>query len=358
MPTRFQPSAVSSDLPLVIAAGLSIAAHLWLVPQGIDWLTSTSHPNRPEDPSLAAAHRPLLDPPLKAGADVNDVSTVAWISHDDFRKLIAPKSETEQPAVQQEVDPVVESPLRREANPAPSASSQTPTPQPRPTPVPAVHNEAVKESTPGPDDPSPPQPIANVETALAQPPRPAVTPPLDTVTPVSSSPARAIEPATSPISAPVAPESVDHVLDSPPTPPTPAADSPAVPTPSTQPQAKPDLSAAPTRSDKDSDPAQLSGDPLDVQLGSVITGRGIEIKPARPVLSVATQLSALPKNASARITFDPDGAVIEVELTASTGYPDVDGPLVASMYKWKASGPLLEELGRPFILPVRIIGYE
>ena len=43
------------------------------------------------------------------------------------------------------------------------------------------------------------------------------------------------------------------------------------------------------------------------------------------------------------LTFDPDGTVRGAELRTSTGFDNIDGPLLSSLYAWTATGPRLSE---------------
>ena len=122
------------------------------------------------------------------------------------------------------------------------------------------------------------------------------------------------------------------------------------------PNALPDLvTAAAPRSDKDSDPVSLTATAVDVHLGAVLTGDGIEIKPARPEFGIVSQLSAAPNNTRAHLVFNREGQVTDARLIESTGYADIDGPLEASLYRWKASGPKLETIDGSFSIDVNLI---
>ena len=43
------------------------------------------------------------------------------------------------------------------------------------------------------------------------------------------------------------------------------------------------------------------------------------------------------------VTFDPDGRVRTAELRTSTGFKNIDGPLLTSLYAWTATGSQLTE---------------
>ena len=108
------------------------------------------------------------------------------------------------------------------------------------------------------------------------------------------------------------------------------------------------------RAEKESDPFDLT-ESFRIVPGHVIVRRGIEIQTVKPRFGVATRVSMLPGNPTAKVRFDRNGRVIRVWLTRSSGYPSVDLPVVASMYRWRAKGKKLAELNRPFELEINMI---
>lgn len=113
------------------------------------------------------------------------------------------------------------------------------------------------------------------------------------------------------------------------------------------------------RADKESPPVSLTSHPLDVKLqpGTVLVGKGVEIKTAVPRLSTVARYM-IPHNPRARIVFNREGEVISVTLLRSTGYEAWDAPVLASLYRWRASGRLLQEHPGPFELVVNLIFVE
>ena len=73
-------------------------------------------------------------------------------------------------------------------------------------------------------------------------------------------------------------------------------------------------------------------------------GKGVKIKTVAPRFGVAARLGAAPRNPKVALRFDRDGTVIRAELVKSTGYAGLDGPILASLYKWRASGSMFDEL--------------
>ena len=118
-----------------------------------------------------------------------------------------------------------------------------------------------------------------------------------------------------------------------------------------QPPARPTV--VPKR-EKESDPFDLTG-AMRVVPGEVVVGRGIEIQTVKPTFGIATRVSVLPGNPTAKIRFNRKGRVIKAWMIKSSGYPSVDVPIIASIYKWRAKGKKLAELEGPFEVEMHLI---
>ncbi len=74
----------------------------------------------------------------------------------------------------------------------------------------------------------------------------------------------------------------------------------------------------------------------------MLVGKGIEITTARPDITVITALFASGiRNTRVELKFNGDGLVDQARLLRSTGLESVDAAVLASLYKWKASGETL-----------------
>ncbi len=89
--------------------------------------------------------------------------------------------------------------------------------------------------------------------------------------------------------------------------------------------------------------------------GRVIAGEGIEIKTAHPRFSAVALSSSVPKNPIVKVVFNKQGTVINADIVKSSDYPNIDGPIVASLYKWQATGKKLAEMNRSFEVTIHII---
>lgn len=259
---------------------------------------------------------------LKLGRDDEPARvTVAWIAHDDFQELLARESITLQPILQDKVDPTPGAPLERD----PEDTGQQASAAAQPTPP-----------TPNPADAPSPASQQTADTSRA---------PLDTGGPGEL-------PAADP-------GAVDQPGDAP-------QDTPGIPQPTpTQPQSPPEIpptvasqeegdkSTSAPRSDREVDPTNLIS-ARSVRPGQVLVGPGLEVKTFRPNWSAAARFT-IPRNPEVVITFDPDGTVLQADLLTSTGFENVDGPLLSSLYRWKATGKRLEQFTAPFQIELTIL---
>lgn len=97
------------------------------------------------------------------------------------------------------------------------------------------------------------------------------------------------------------------------------------------------------------------------QWGKPLARKGLEIKTVRPRWSTATLLTRLPRNPVVMVSFGPDGRVKRAEFLRlddgrrlSTGARDVDEPLLDAVYKWRATGEALKNLGEDEVVSFAI----
>lgn len=265
---------------LVVCAALALLVHAAVLAWPAVWGVgrSTSADERGREPEV---DRRLPERDIELGRPDARTPSVAWISYEDYRELVAPQAPTEQPAVQQEVDPVDEAPLEPEPTP------------PAPTPA-----EAPAELVEAPD-------------AMA---REAVPPPLPELEAVGELPRP--QPEADPQEA---------------TPPDTAA---AAESTEAQPTAAP-------RSDAEADPTQIDPSELAYRTGGVIVGPGIEIHTVKPKTR-PSMWTAFPRNPTVRVYFNAEGKVDRAVMVQSTGFSDWDGMILASLYRWRAEGERID----------------
>lgn len=99
------------------------------------------------------------------------------------------------------------------------------------------------------------------------------------------------------------------------------------------------------KDDREAD-ASAVVDSIEVVPGKPAAANGLRIQTSRPQWSMATKLTARPRNPTVRITFGPTGRVVKAEFEKgkSTGYTDVDQPLLNAMYRWTARGEAIDKL--------------
>ncbi len=323
--------------PLATAAAVSLLLHAVLIGLGLPWLNQPAL--RPANASsIASAAKPVLPQPTPLGNDTPRPAAVAWIDHQDFQELIAPQGLTHQPALQMQADPVERAPI--EADPTPRVASAEP--------AKGLPTEAL-EPTDSMDDAQVADASASqASQALEEAGYPfADQPRLDVSELILGGRTTQIKPSPTPKPAPShrPTHQKQDVLQS---------GDPLTPKPARH-RSNPARPTAAARSDRESIPVKLHSDTNSVVPGGVLVGEGIRIKTALPRFSVVTRVSAVPHNPIAKILFNPqDGHVIEAKLIRSSGYPNVDGPVLASLYKWRASGQRLADLGHVFEMQVEL----
>jgi len=337
------------SIGLVLAVVLTLTGLAWTEPaltltrdDADDWLDRAERVKQLQaDPVMEQRRR------IRLGADAPVRPTIAWLGAQAYDDLMARRADTDQAPSQQEATPVEDAPMRTDASePLPEPTQPTeqvaPNPEPKPQPQPA---------------PAPPLPtVAPIPLADRDAPSPdalaALTPddqpePRDPVEakPVEQEPPPEPQPEATPTPTPT-PQPQPAVEPTPP------------PSPSTPPATPTDEESAPTSSpdeNRESDAAQQRPDePQKVRPGRVVVQQGIKIETAHPRFGIATLYSALPTDPLVRVVFSPQGQVIRAEIVESTGFSDVDGPILASLYKWKATGAELEKLNEPFDVEIRM----
>jgi hypothetical protein len=233
--------------------------------------------------------------------------------------MVGPQSITEQPAVQEEVDPTPQAPPITDATPPAPQSNRQPAPR-----------SAAPEPAPTPE--------------VAAPPRPTTPLPIPDDQPAQEPDLRAAETVGKPEPAPPSPP-VE------PAPPTPAPQTAARPTPAATDAARP--TSAP-REPREATPAQVQPVQIDFTAGRVTTPEGLEIRTFKPQVSAIAR-ATIPANPRVALTFTPDGEVIKVTFLRSTGAPNWDSPIEAALYRWKATGPKLQEIDGHFTREFQIL---
>ena len=86
-----------------------------------------------------------------------------------------------------------------------------------------------------------------------------------------------------------------------------------------------------------------------VKPGRTIAAKGLEIITRRPVFAKVTRVITTPDNPEVEATFGRDGTVVRAKITKSSGYTEVDQPVLDAVYSWKARGEALRKVPPPSI---------
>ncbi len=342
-----------------VAALISAAVHI----AAAGLLFSLTHDRRDDDlgdrPEWAALEPPA--PPededeLELGIEKSDVATVNWLGFEDPTPHEAPKSSVEQPelapnpseAAMRETTPTPPSPetSEAEAESEPVEQADAPAEQPSET---TAESEPIEDVEPA-ESAQPPTP----EREAVRQPSPA---PIESAALVLSDLRDALAAGLKLLAAQTSAATDAHTL-APPTPPAPTSPPPSPPqTPSetarpqparaTPPSPAPSVSSNPPaiQSEKES-PATATSEPIEVipKAGRTAARQGLEIITRRITFQNVTLASARPKNPVVAITFGRDGSVTAARILKSSGAPDVDEPVLNSVYGWKAKGKDLDKL--------------
>lgn len=328
----------------------------------------------PDEPPRLPEPEPPPQPRIGSD-DGTKITTMAWISHDDFQQLLTPiRSDIEQPALQRDVEPTPQAPMPEDPTPAiaavraPARPARDEAPpeaeaQPQPPQVerqmapesvadareqrqPQLPREAQEEVLPQP----PPQPMAGHDLDLPRADLALVDTLRARVAQLEAMQMQEVRPSPPPQPAI---EAMPEIRPAPAFPPREQAEASLQATPPSAVTSSGRPTSAPM-ADSEAPPVAFT-EFLRVVPGRVVTGEGIEIKTVKPRFGIVTRISMLPHNPVVRIRFDQDGKVLKAWIVRTSGYPSVDSPLVASMYEWRATGRKLEEFGRPFELTIDVI---
>lgn len=296
-------------------------------------LAASQPPEAPEPP-------PPLD--LRLGIDGSTADSSNMLGFREATPHSARKSEIDQPALDPDAGQV-QPPLKLAG--APDAQPAPPSPLP-PRPIKATTAREDTESRPE----IPPIPTVQPLTAMVGPPitlaeNPYVPGPAlagangsDRVGNAASRPGASGQPGQAATSPPPSPHPT-------------ARPGEGGESDQSRPEqtADPDRAKAPgLRSESESDPTSKT-DPIEIRFGQTVAGDGIEIvtrRPRQPVFSKLTRVVAWPTNPVVAATFDASGTVVEVKIVKTSGFDDVDQPVLNMVYSWRATGPRLESLAK------------
>jgi hypothetical protein len=92
----------------------------------------------------------------------------------------------------------------------------------------------------------------------------------------------------------------------------------------------------------------------DLKVGKPLVAHGLEIKPRKPTFTHLVRMTALPGNPLCEIRFQSNGKPSLARLLSTSGDSRVDDAVLASLYRWRASGAELAELSEGETINVQI----
>ncbi len=271
-------------------------------------------PAPPAAPPAAATRVPSAVPPTPASAEAGAQAPPAR-GTPDGETALPPRD------------------ARELATPTPAApppgAGLPPTPVASASPTADVSTKPAPEATPATDDSNRPGPREGEAAALKSKGDESAKP----------DPAR--DPVPLPSSRGSDLQAVPPDLASQPATDSPAAAPPAPPTPSGRGSA-PILDTDAWLADREADGSSIKRAAI-FRSGRVEAGQGLDIRTVRPIFTAVTRALAFPTPPIVEVKFDRAGRVSRVRVIRSSGYADVDGPIVNAVYQWQARG---DELGR------------
>lgn len=88
----------------------------------------------------------------------------------------------------------------------------------------------------------------------------------------------------------------------------------------------------------------IDAEAKDWRNGRLVAARGISLKTRRPELTMLAQITARPRSPIVTIWFNSAGVCTSARIDMSSGYPEIDGPILDSLYRWRATGKQIDEL--------------
>ena len=100
-----------------------------------------------------------------------------------------------------------------------------------------------------------------------------------------------------------------------------------------------------TPSDRDSTPTSIIRISPDVwKSGRPLAAEGIVLRPRKPSFTANQLVTSAPSDLIAALHIDKKGKPVHVERVMSTGSQSIDRALIASLYRWRASGDRIEAI--------------
>lgn len=78
--------------------------------------------------------------------------------------------------------------------------------------------------------------------------------------------------------------------------------------------------------------------------GRLVPARGITLKTRRPQFTLLAQISTAPRSPVVTIWFNHEGVCTNARIDQSSGFSEIDGPILDSLFRWRATGKQINDL--------------
>jgi hypothetical protein len=85
---------------------------------------------------------------------------------------------------------------------------------------------------------------------------------------------------------------------------------------------------------------------LNFRPGTPLAGEGVRVRTVAPKFSITSRVASRPRNPVLELTFSREGKVVAGKFVEgrTSGYEDIDGPILDAAMRWTATGKKLQEL--------------
>jgi len=300
-------------------------------------------PIKPEDQSKPDHDQSRL------GLEASKRATINWLGFADPTPHSAQESETDQAALSLAPDGAPEPPAATNT-PKPKAEQQTPAEDQKKQPTPKPTTEPTTKPDPQQANPAPAQPAKEIEAPkiIEQ----STQPPEDLKPTPKPEPTKETQKQPKPTPKPDSKNNKPKQEQSQPAPKSKKAE-----------QARTDTLPG-IIDDRESTPTAKVVNLAINDWGKPAAGKGIKVKPVRPVFPATTAIFNRQLNAVVLIEFGPDGLARNVtfeqvvikgkKITRHTGSAQADRVLINSVYNWTASGEEIDALAPTERLTIRM----
>ncbi|MBT4530704.1 MAG: hypothetical protein HOC27_05815 [Phycisphaerae bacterium] len=282
-----------NNAALLCALAGSLTIHAFVIPA-----VYGSKPSMAHLPDTKATHLetpPIEDKSIELGIDKSKEATLTWIGYEEYEEQRARFAEVEQAAMKTEIEFATPSPIATAINAAKQLAN--PLAQMAADLLEAIQGIEIQIPSNEPD----------VVVQKIKQPKPTETP------------------------LPKSPEPVAEVVE--------------------------EVIVEGTPSDRDSSATStIKITPEQWKSGKPLAAQGIVLRPRRPSFTANQLVSNAPSDLVADLFINNKGKPANVDIVFSTGSVSIDGSLISSLYRWRASGEQIDALedGETILISIHI----